>query len=221
MEVDQRVTEKFKTLLDEGMEILKSSGYPNKDQRYFPDTNSYLRFRTESLNLTRRVCGEDSDHYKELRRLAEASDSANNSYYFINCYGILEAASKDYEGGYLFDLKALVTAEVLGDFIDQADVLLSHGYFHPAASLAGAILEDTLRKLCKSNGIVVPEKTSINKLNSDLARSDIYSKLVQKRITALADIRNNADHGHFDKFQKEDVEDMVNYIRKFAVDHLE
>jgi hypothetical protein len=49
----------------------------------------------------------------------------------------------------------------------------------------------------------------------------VYSKLVQKRITALADIRNNADHGHFDKFSSDDVEDMVKWLRRFTADYLE
>jgi hypothetical protein len=48
----------------------------------------------------------------------------------------------------------------------------------------------------------------------------VYDKLVQKRITALADVRNNADHGHHTKFKQEDVEDMVNWVRRFLADNL-
>jgi uncharacterized protein (UPF0332 family) len=220
MEKD-KVINKFESLLKEGMEILKKEGYPNEDGRYFPDTNIYFRYRTEALNIIRRSCGEDSDHYRELRRLAESVESANNSYYFINCYGVLEAAKNDYVGGYILDLKTLVAAEVLGDFIEQADFLLEQGYFIPAASLAGAIMEDTLRKLCLARQIATPEKTKIDRLNIDLAKAGVYDKLIQKRITALADIRNNADHGHFDKFKKEDVEDMLSFLKRFTADYLE
>ena len=85
----------------------------------------------------------------------------------------------------------------------------------------GAVLEDTLRKLCANNGISVPEKTKIDRLNAELAKAGVYNKLVQKRITALADIRNNADHGHFDEFTEDDVEDMVKWVRKFTADHLQ
>ena len=48
----------------------------------------------------------------------------------------------------------------------------------------------------------------------------MYDKLIQKRITALADIWNNADHGYFDRCRVEDVEDMVKWVRNFAADYL-
>lgn len=77
-----------------------------------------------------------------------------------------------------------------------------------------------LRKLCDKHGIAIPHSTKIDSLNATLAREGVYNKLVQKRITALADIRNNADHGHFDKFGKTDVEDMVKWVRNFSADYL-
>ena len=36
---------------------------------------------------------------------------------------------------------------------------------------------------------------------------------MQKRITALADIRNNAAHGHPEQFRDNDVSDMISYVR--------
>ena len=133
---------------------------------------------------------------------------AYSVFFFAHAIGVVEAAKSDFDSGLLFDMHALITAEVFADFIDQAEHLLEAGYYVPAASLAGAVLEDTLRKLCEKNGNSIPEATKIDRLNADLAREKVYNKLIQKRITALADIRNNADHGHFDKFQPEDVEDM-------------
>jgi hypothetical protein len=118
------------------------------------------------------------------------------------------------------DLRALVAAELIGDFTDQAEALVQEGYHVPAASLIGAVLEDALRKLCGVKSIPVPDKTKIDHLNAELARAGVYDKLIQKRITALADIRNNADHGHFDKFKREDVEDMVRWVRRFTADFL-
>jgi len=53
-----------------------------------------------------------------------------------------------------------------------------------------------------------------------LASAGIYDKLVLKRITALAELRNSADHGHFDKVGDEDARDMVGYVRRFCADYL-
>lgn len=215
------IKQSFERLIDEGRQILQAAGWDGDDYHgKFPPKNDYYRFRTESMNLVRRSCGQDSDHYRELKRIAEAKETSTNSYYFVHCFGVLEAARRDFEGGILFDVRALVAAEVLGDFIEQSEALLDAGYHIPAASLAGAVLEDTLRKLCEKHNLTIPASTKIDALNADLARANVYDKLVQKRIIALADIRNNADHGHFDKFTKSDVEDMVKWIRSFSADYL-
>jgi len=217
------VKEKFEKLTQEGKQIIGTAGWNGSASEYVnfnPSYDAYLRIRTEAMNLVRRSCGADSDHYRELKRLAESKDSANNGFFLIHCLGILEAAKRDFESGLLFDLRALIAAEVLGDFITQAEELVGAGYHVPAASLAGAVLEDVLRKLCEKHKIPLPDTTKIDRLNADLARANVYDKLIQKRITAIADIRNNADHGHFDKFKKEDVEDMVRWTRSFAADYL-
>lgn len=136
------------------------------------------------------------------------------------CYWILKAAYEDFNEDFLFDVKSLMNAEILWDFIEQAEELLNNWYYCPAASLIGAVLEDSLRKICDKNGIDIPEKTKIDTLNSILAKAEIYNKLVQKEITAKADIRNNADHGHFDKFNKQDVENMIKRVRSFDCEYL-
>lgn len=220
MNTKEKIIEHMKALLLEGQNVMHACGWNGREYQYHPADTDYQRLRTQSLNIIRRACGEKSDHYLQLKRMAETQGSDTNSYYLKDCLGILEAAQKDFEAGFMFDLRSLVAAELLGDFIDQADFLLQSGYFHPAASLAGAVLEDVLRKLCAKHNITVPDKTVIDRLNTDLAKADIYDKLVQKRITALADIRNNADHGHFDKFKSDDVEDMIKWVRRFSADYL-
>jgi hypothetical protein len=52
--------------------------------------------------------------------------------------------------------------------------------------------------------------------NADLAKSGAYTVLVQKRITALADIRNNAAHGRPDQFTDRDVDQMMDSIENFV-----
>lgn len=108
----------------------------------------------------------------------------------------------------------------MDDFLSQAEYLADEGFIQAAASLSGAVLEDTLRKLCDLHGIAYLEKTKIDSLNSELAKAGVYDKLVQKEITAKADIRNNADHGHFDKFKDYNVVDMIKWTRRFCGEYL-
>lgn len=221
MTIDQRFRERFSALLKEGEQVLRNHGWPSDDHYRHPEQVDYIRFRTEALNLIRRACGENSDHYRELHRIADSKDTSLNSYYYRDCFAILQAAHRDYEGGLIFDIRSLVAAELFSDFLEQAEYLLRNGFHVPAASLAGAVLEDGLRKLAERHSIEIPERTKIDRLNADLARAEVYSKLIQKNITAYADIRNNADHGHFDKFKKDDVEAMVGWVKRFLAEHLE
>jgi hypothetical protein len=220
MSTQDRANESFRQLIEDGRRTVSAAGWDGGNYQRFPPADAYFRFRTEAMNLVRRTCGADSDHYRELKRVAEAKELATNSFYFAHCLGVLEAAQRDFAAGLLFDLRALIAADGLGDFIEQAEQLLIAGYHVPAASRAGAVLEDMLRKLCEKQGIPVPASTKLDRLNADLAKAEVYDKLVQKRITGLADIRNNADHGHFDKFRREDVEDMVKWVKRFGADYL-
>jgi hypothetical protein len=62
-------------------------------------------------------------------------------------------------------------------------------------------------------------KPKLDTMNADLAKQSVYNKLTQKRITALADIRNKAAHGEWDEFTKADVEDMLRGVRQFMETH--
>jgi hypothetical protein len=216
----EKVEHKFQKLVEEGNVILRSSGWNGQEYHHHPSDQDYQRWRTEALNLVKRVCGDTSEHYLQLKKFTEDKDTKTNSYYFKDCFGVLEAAYNDYKDDFLFDVKTFVRAELLDDLLSQAEYLLSEGYHIPAASLAGAILEDTLRKLCDIRDIAYAEKTKIDTLNNELAKTGLYDKLIQKEITAKADIRNNADHGHFDKFNKDDVEAMIKWVRRFCTDYL-
>jgi len=79
------------------------------------------------------------------------------------------------------------------------------------------VLETTLRQLCTDKGIPVGK---LDRMNSDLAKAGAYNLLVQKRINALADIRNNAAHGHPDQFKDSDVSDIILYVKTFISEYL-
>src|SRR5579863_2076558 len=136
-----RASASFRQLIEKGRQIVSDAGWNGRQYELRPTADEYFRFRTEAMNLVRRTCGPDSDHYLELKRRAESTESATNPAYFVHCLGVLEAAQSDFDAGLLFHLRALIAADILGDFIEQAEQLLAANYHVPAASLAGAVLE--------------------------------------------------------------------------------
>jgi hypothetical protein len=212
---DEKVKLKFEALLSEGRQFLRQYGWDGHEFYQNVPDNEYARWRTQATNLIQRVCGRASTHYQDIRGIN------TGSYTFAECFGVLEAAYKDYTDGFLVEIRLLVRAELLDDFLAQAEALLKQGYYVPAATVAGAVLEDTLRKLCDKNSVAYdPAKSNLNALNAGLARAGAYDMLVHKRITAEADLRNSADHGQFANVKKGDVEDMVSWVRRFVEDHL-
>jgi hypothetical protein len=65
------------------------------------------------------------------------------------------------------------------------------------------------------NNIALKPKSTIDPMNIALVKAGVYNTLLQKQITASADIRNKAAHGKFDEFNKKDVERMIDQVRLF------
>ena len=102
--------------------------------------------------------------------------------------------------------------------------LLSEGYKDAAAVLIGAVLEDTVRKRTEREGLLMLDAKgrplTIDPMNTALAKKGIYNVLVQKQVTAWADLRNKAAHAHWDQYDKDQVVQMLAGVRKFCADYL-
>ena len=135
----------------------------------------------------------------------------------LKLMAVLTAAKEDYEGGYLNTIRNLIHAEVFDTELEQAEELLVARYHAAAAVVAGVVLETTLRQMCEDNHL---DLGKLDKMNADLAKAGVFNKLVQKQITAWADIRNNAAHGKTDQFTRDDVSAMIRDVRRFVADRL-
>ena len=181
-----------------------------------------------SGQVIRRLYGVDSQYDQNLQRVLNTQHFTmmHSSYYghVAELAGILKGVQHDLAEDMLFDLKLHLQAEVFADFLEMAEHLLDKGYKDAAAVLLGAVLEDSLRKLCDSNGIPTTKgegkPLTMDPLNVALAKADIYGPLVQKQITTWANLRNDAAHGNFTEYDKEQVRQMLLFVQKFCSDYL-
>jgi hypothetical protein len=181
------------------------------------DGNALLEWKVKARSLISHACGPESEHLKAF------SENEDTSFYGSRL-GTLEAlravflaAREDYEGGYLKSVRGLVQAEVFGSELDQARALRESGYIAAAAVIAGVVLETCLRSLCAA--AAVPEG-KLEKMNADLVKVGTYNVLVQKRVTALAAIRNSAAHGKTGEFTAADVASMIEEVERFVASHV-
>jgi len=177
-------------------------------------------FRSAVLSFIHRTFGQDHPHFKEFSTKA-GRDFRSNAEQGV---AILQAIRDEIAGGWLSTIKGLVAAELFADFLSMAEHLLETGYKDPAAVMAGSVLEEHIRQLCSKNqvdtederdGKHVPRKA--DRMNTELAKADVYTKLDQKQVTAWLDLRNHAAHGKYDIYSAEQVRQMIAGILEFMV----
>ncbi len=150
--------------------------------------------------------------------------------------GVIRGIVALYDDGMLPSPRLAIAHEIEGDILDvaqervqaadrtsdgsQKQIQLAIGAF-----LAGAALEDALRRICDAGNIGYnPQKTTISTLQNALYQPsnniEVISKSENKQITAWGETRNNADHGRFSTFTVTEVLTMVLGVRGFIDNHL-
>lgn len=215
MSINEDVVKRFDELIEMGRKVLSTRrdlppnyiGFDNP-----VDSELGNQWMVSSKNHLLQTIGEKGVHFTEFSALFNKGVTYTPVKKGI---GILTAAKEDYQGGHLSSIRKLVSAEIVGSLLDQAQELLEAGYVGPAAVLAGSILEDYIKKICIEKQIELPDKAKLDYMNAQLAKIEYYNKLTQKQITTLADIRNSAAHGKWDQFNEDDVRDMIKWIARF------
>jgi hypothetical protein len=180
----------------------------------FVDQNQLINWQVKARHLISMVCGQDSQHFNAFEKNEKplfVGDS--NHSVLLRQQAVLLAAKDDYEGGYLNKIRDLIQAQVFESELEQAEELLHTGHLTPAAVIAGTVLETTIRQMCLDKQIAIGK---LDRMNADLAKAGVYNSLVQKRITALAAVRNSAAHGKPEEFTKDDVSAMIRDVERFV-----
>lgn len=225
--IEERIEAEVTSLVQTGQEMLRkaqtlSSAMAGDE---LADVASWV---TRLGQIIRRLYGEKSQHF-ETYTTAIATKSFYNLHSNWNAHlsqvvGVAKAIEHDLASGLLNDFKSIVQADIFADFLEMGEYLLQEGYKDAAAVIIGSVLEDGLRKLSERHGLPITNDSgrplTIDPLNSQLAKQDVYSKLIQKQITSWAHVRNKAAHGEFIEYNREQVQMMLMFAQNFASEHL-
>lgn len=161
-----------------------------------------------------------------------------NSFHTINsepnqvqfAVAFLRSVRKELARGSLDSIALQIEATVLTDYMTQASSLLEEtkegAAYIPAAVLAGASLERSLRTLCQN--LEPPEPVmndrdgflGMSALIDALKKRLVFNELQAKQLRAWAAIRNSAAHGKYDEFSRHQVEQMIEGIDAFLAQHV-
>lgn len=225
--LDDRIKMEVETLVQNGQDILRRAQGLSKEMEgdELADVASWV---TRLGQMIRRLYGESSQHFKTY-----STALATNNFYNLHSnwnghlsqvVGVAKAIEHDLASGFLIDFRSIVQADIFADFLEMGEYLLQEGYKDAAAVIIGSVLEDGLRKLSERQALPVINESgkplTIDPLNNQLAKQEVYSKLIQKQITSWAHIRNKAAHGEFTEYNQEQVQMMLLFVQSFASEYL-
>lgn len=224
---------RFDELINKGEEIDKASA----SGIVFLDSNfqSLVEWKVQCISLLNQVVPPNSVHINLIEELKKPEEPNRVEWVYRSILrkwlSYLKAIKADFQEGFLGDLTLAIEAEIAADYMGQSEQLLSEGksgrYDHvPAAVLAGAVLEKSLKTLCTKQTppiLTINAKglpLTLNPLIDELKKVGVFNELKAKQLRAWADIRNAAAHGEFDNFNRSDVEGMIKGIGEFLATYI-
>ena len=225
--MDKLITQEIEELVSTGEKLVadaSGSGLPLGHER----VQELASITARGGQLIARLYGSDSLYFQRFKTSTQDKDfNIMFSRYYrhvADVVGIFKAVEHDIKSGMLVNFRRLIQAEVFADFLDMAEHLHRESYKDAAAVLLGAVLEDSLRKIAGAKGVDIlnskGKPLTIDPLNVELAKKGVYNALVQKQITSWANLRNDAAHGHFDKYDSAQVQQMLLFVQDFCANHL-
>lgn len=214
-EVDKRIRDRFDNILKQAEQLSISRG----------DT-AYYEVKTQLLSLMNFV-SPTSDYLHRLRD--EINQWNSNAFYLLK--GYIQGLKADYEAGMFESLTDVIEANVVSNYLGQAEQLLGGGisgqFDHvPAAVLAGAVLEDALRRLCQRQSPPIDTQKpdgspkTLEPLITSLQTGNVFNVAKADQLRSWAKIRNYAAHGEFTQFSRSDIEPMISGIKSFIATYL-
>jgi len=173
--------------------------------------------QTRCLASIVRVASKSSIYYETANRIISSNEDPWTQ--LAGLVGVVESLHSDLCKGYLKTLEELIHSDVFSDFLEMAEHLTDTGYKDAGAVIAGSTLEAHLRKLAEKHNVasVVGDKpVKAETLNVEITKKGGYLTLDQKNVTAWLDLRNDAAHGRYDKYDKSQVKLLISSIRDFV-----
>ena len=244
-DLDEKIRSRFDELISEADELgpkmeKVAREYTNRYRAkhrvspHYPEYGHVVEYQAlveKVLNLVGEVL-HDTERGREIAETINTLASKHrNPRSLEHISGTLRGLRDIYRNGFIRSVQATIVANISSDFMAQVDEILTSGrsaqYDHAfAAVMCGAVLEDSLRRLCERQ--TPPLKTlkrnqkpkRLSALIEDLHKAKVYNPLKADQLRAWAKVRNHAAHAEFSEFNRADVEDMVRGVRNFLADYM-
>lgn len=191
------------------------------DIQYFVSRTKFIFTNTPKIDPDfLKTCNIFSNKYLSLEK-SWIKELTNIEVGIIDITACLNTLKIELENNLLYNFTELINAEVFDTHLESAKHLLDKGYINAAAVIIGGVLEDKLRQLSTKHKLPLKDNKgryfTIDPLNNNLYKAEVYSLQIQKEIIPLAEIRNNAAHGKYESYDAKQVANFYKYVLDFTL----
>ena len=217
------VEEKILRRLDDLIEQSKTLSVGNEYGQCVVDTQraQCSAWITAAQNAVHLVFSSPSAPYRmKADRIAGRSHGFSIHSAVGELASVLRNMVVDANAGLLASVANQARAGTFDDFLDHADAYLKEKRKNEAGVIAGVVFEDTLRQVCRNEGIT-EKGQNLDGLISELTNREELSGVKAKRARAAAHVRTKASHAQWDEFEIEDVRATIEFTRELIAGKLD
>lgn len=221
----ETISIRFDTLIEEGKRLEESiRGSLLRGPSDMLDNHrvaEYQAFISSSANLIKSISRPASSYYEQIDSILQHEHLAWGVpiIVFQKILGLLISAKQEWDYGLLRQIEFIFVAETFDDFLDHADSYHKGNKKIEAAVLASAVLEDTIKRIARKNG-VEPRSLLLEQLIDELVKADVFTPVKAKRVQSFSGIRNSVLRAEWDDFDIRDVGQLINETRELIMEFL-
>lgn len=219
MSVEEKILHRLAELIEQSRTLSVGNEYGQcVEDKQLADCSAWI---TAAQNAVHLIFASPSAPYR-----MKADRIANGSYGYSSHTAVGELASVlrnmvvDANAGLLASVANQARAEIFDDFLDHADAYLKEGRKNEAGVIAGVVFEDTLRQVCRNEGIA-EKGLKLDGLISELTTRGELSGVKAKQARAAAHVRTKASHAQWDEYELEDARATIEFARELISSKLD
>lgn len=177
--------------------------------------NHFQEWLIRCENIIFMIFGEKSVQYHRFKKIRESDNKAYDIYNQLR--GLMRGCFKDVRDGFLTNQEFIIANEIFDSILEEAEEFIKQKKKDIGAILLRIVLEDSIRRIAKREGINNIDNITTSEVNDKLKNSDFFSKTIWRQNQVWLDIGNYASHGDFDKYTQDEVEKFHNGLTNFII----
>ena len=212
MSVEQKILQRLAELIEQSRTLSAGNEYGQcVEEKQLADCSAWI---TAAQNAVHLVFTSPTAPYRlKADRIAGGSQGYTIHTAVGELASVLRNMVVDANAGLLASVANQARAETFDDFLDHADAYFKAGRKNEAGVIAGVVFEDTLRQVCRNEGIT-EKGLKLDGLISELTTRGELSGVKAKRARAAAHVRTKASHAQWDEYELEDARATIEFTRE-------